>query len=40
MSLRGVKRQNNLAVIREIAALPLVARNDNVTALNAFVSIN
>ena len=39
MSLRGVKRRSNLAVISEIATLPLVARNDNVTACNGFVLV-
>src|SRR3989337_3267505 len=39
VSLQGVKRKSNPLFISEIATLPLVARNDNVIAFNAFVSI-
>jgi len=34
VSLRGVKRRSNLAVVSEIAALLLVAGNDNLTVFN------
>jgi hypothetical protein len=36
-SLRGAKRRSNL--IKEIATLPSVARNDNLKTINAFVLI-
>ena len=40
VSLRGVKRRSNLLFYRiKIATLPLVARNDNITALNAFALV-
>jgi hypothetical protein len=40
VSLRGAKRRSNLGFNGEIAALPAVARNDNVTLFYAFVLVS